>query len=293
MITIKPLKELTFTEALDTWNKGFEGYLYNQKMALDYFIQRFGTEELSPELSLVAFQDHQPIGILLNGQRTINGLKVAWNGGTGVALEHRHQGVGKALMDAAIALYKEHNIEIATLEAASSNIKAINLYKQYGYSVMDTLVFLENKEALSKDILGQPTRSYNAQNRLAIEASRISIINDDVPWQTQWQSLRKDGELLIISDSSGEAGYFLYKKQYNSEGQLSAIALFSAGIAPSRSDAYEIALFGLKELFQPLDLAIRRFTFNFRSNNTEIVSILNELGFKSFTEQIYMKKILK
>ncbi len=50
-------------------------------------------EGLSAELSIIAFQDEQPVGIALSGLRTIDGKKVAWNGGTGVAVPLRSQGV--------------------------------------------------------------------------------------------------------------------------------------------------------------------------------------------------------
>ena len=40
-------------------------------------------EGLSPRLSVVAFKNNEPVGIVKNGIREIDGKKVAWNCGTG------------------------------------------------------------------------------------------------------------------------------------------------------------------------------------------------------------------
>lgn len=295
MIEVKKLSNLTFDEALETWNIGFEGYVYDQKMSLDQFIQRFGNEGLSPELSIVAFVDGEPAGLILNGLRTVNGNKVSWNGGTGVALKYRRTGVGKAMMEETLKLYKEHDVDIATLEAAKSNVKAISLYKQYGYELIDDLVFLQNKEPLNKETFTatKNSRGYSYRKALAHEANSLSIIHHLVPWQTHWQSLRRDGELLVIEDHGEAVGYFLYKKQYDGTGKQTGLVLFSAGLSPNRPDAETIVHYGLGLLFDPLDQPINRATFNFPAANIEIIALLKQLGFTPYTEQVFMVKHLK
>lgn len=292
MIEVKKLSTLTLDEALDTWNKGFEGYVYDQKMSLDQFIQRFGNEGLSPELSVVAFVDGEPAGLVLNGLRTVDGKKVSWNGGTGVAVKFRRTGVGKAMMEETLKLYEEHDVDLATLEAAKSNVKAISLYKQYGYDLIDDLVFLQNKEPLNNFSQKNP-KGYTSRVGLAHEAASLPILDNLVPWQTHWQSLRKDGELLVIEDHGEEVGYFLYKKQYDATGKQTSLVLFSAGLAPNRSDAEDIVRYGLGLLFGPLDQPINKSTFNFPAANIEIVALLKDLGFAPYTEQVFMVKHLK
>jgi hypothetical protein len=85
MITIKPLKNCRLDQILDAWNRGFEGYFVPINMTLDSFLSRMVFEGLSPELSIVAFDEEEPVGIIMNGVRDIKGKKQAWNGGTGVA----------------------------------------------------------------------------------------------------------------------------------------------------------------------------------------------------------------
>ncbi|MCK9910183.1 GNAT family N-acetyltransferase, partial [Microbacteriaceae bacterium K1510] len=117
LITIKRLSECTFEEGTKAWNRGFEGYYFDATSTVDRFTARLGMEGLSPALSVVGFVDGEPVGLVLTGVRTIDGKKVAWNGGTGVATEFRHQGVGRELMAALLEIYRQEGIHMAILEA--------------------------------------------------------------------------------------------------------------------------------------------------------------------------------
>ncbi|TGV13074.1 GNAT family N-acetyltransferase, partial [Mesorhizobium sp. M00.F.Ca.ET.186.01.1.1] len=141
MITIKRMSDCTFAEVTKAWNRGFEGYFVSIVMTEEMLVQRLGNEGYVMGLSVVAFDGEEPIGLVASGLRTIGGKKVAWNGGTGVATEYRRQGVGRQLIDATLELYKEAGVQVATLEAMSQNSKAIALYEQKGYEVVDRLLF--------------------------------------------------------------------------------------------------------------------------------------------------------
>ncbi len=294
MIEFRSLSDLSFKEATDLWNAGFEGYVYDMTKTINEYIQRFGLEDLNPELSIAAYVDKKPAGFILNGLRMINGKMVSWNGGTGVATAFRGQGIGKAMMEEVLELYKRNDVEIATLEAAKSNEKAINLYKKCGYKIIDELTFLQHKGPLKPNTFstGQAVH-YDVKKRMPQEAAQLSILQEDVPWQTHWKSLRKDGELLVVIDKGQEAAYFLYKKIYNAEGKLVNTILFSAGIQPGRHDTEEVVKYGLREIWSPAEESCTRTTFNFRKSNKEIIQILENAGFTPFAEQVYMKKDLK
>lgn len=134
------------TEIIKAWNDGFEGYSINIKMTIPQFLDRLVKEDLSPELSIVAFDEGHPVWIVVHGIRDIKGKKVAWNGGTGVAPAYRRKGIGKLLMEESFKCLKESGVEIATLEVLSDNEKAASLYKKMGYKVVDTVEFLKCKQ---------------------------------------------------------------------------------------------------------------------------------------------------
>ncbi len=294
MITIKKLSECSFADAVEAWNKGFEGYFFDATTTIDRFLTRLAMEGLSAELSIVAFQNEDPVGIVLSGVRTIDGKKVAWNGGTGVAAPLRRHGVGRRLMHALLDVYRDAGIDTAILEAFRQNDKAIALYQEIGYEIIDHLVFLQRTDAIGENVFYSEGESkYQLKRGIPHDVRSLSFYRSMSPWQTQWPSVR-DGESLTILDAAGEAvGYAIYKRAFDEAGKLLSITLMQCEAAPGREDGDDIVRFALSHLFAPFDLACRRTTFNLPVSNQRLVATLEEAGFTGSTEQVYMKMELE
>lgn len=290
MITIKKLSECSLTEAVDAWNKGFEGYFFDITSTMDRFLTRLVKEGLSAELSIVAFQDEQPVGIALSGLRLIDGKRVAWNGGTGVAVSLRGQGVGRQLMNALLDLYREAGVDIATLEVLRQNDKAIELYRQIGYQCVERLIFLQRTDALGENPFNLNRElPYRLKHGTPQDVRWLPFYRSMSPWQTQWASV-PDGESLMVLNPAGEAiGYAIYKRSFDEVGNLLSITLLQCEVAPGLEDGDDILRFALSYLFAPFHLACRRTTFNLPVSNQRLVKILKEAGFTLTTEQLYMK----
>jgi GNAT superfamily N-acetyltransferase len=294
VITIKRLSECTMAEATEAWNKGFEGYFANMTMTVERFVWRLGSEGILPSLSVVAFVDGEPAGLVLTGIRTIEGKKVAWNGGTGVATAFRRQGVGKAMMEAVLQIYREEGVAIATLEAISHNEKAIALYRQMGYEVVDRLLFLQHTEGFaSNPFAGKEEGTYQVTHGIPHDVRSLSFYVHMAPWQVQWAGVR-DGESVLVSDERGEVvGYALYKRLFDDNGTLAAIHLHQCVAAPHRTDAADIMRAALSRVFAPFEAACKRSTFNFTASNETAVALLREAGFTTFMEQVYMTRSME
>ncbi len=50
-----------------------------------------------------------------------------------VTSEHRHQGIGRALLEAAESLSRESGKDTMGLHVSGSNLTALKLYEAYGY----------------------------------------------------------------------------------------------------------------------------------------------------------------
>jgi ribosomal protein S18 acetylase RimI-like enzyme len=290
MIVVKRMNQCTLAEVTLAWNRGFEGYFVPVTMTEESLLQRLGREEYAPSLSVVAFADGEPIGLVASGVRTINGKKVAWNGGTGIATAYRRQGVGRRLMEETLALYREAGVELATLEALRQNEKAIALYRQLGYEVTDRLLFWQRTDALADRPFGDVTSApYRLRRGIPQEAASLSFYEADVPWQNQWPSLR-DGEAVFVEDGYGETvGYAFYKRTLDESGKPTAIVLRQCAVLPGRADAEAIVRFVLAHVWAPLELACTRSTFNLPASRKLVVSVLEQAGFQpSGTEQVYM-----
>lgn len=294
-LEIRRLNTCTFDEALHIWNEGFKGYFVDMTLSMDAYIARFHKDGLSPKYSFVAFSDGKPAGFLLNGIRTNEGKRVAWNGGTGVSPEFRGQGVGKVLVEAALNLYSEEGVEIATLEALSTNNVAIALYQKCGYEVIDRLVFLEHEGALPNEFSnGRDMDSYSIRSGAPASVASLQFYEASVPWQAQWQSLPLNDSLgLIVSDARGEdVGYALYKKAFEQDGRPAGITLYQCVAAPGRQDAENILARALQEVYAPLEAGCHRMTHNLSKRNELVCRLLAQAGFSTFIEQLHMAQTL-
>jgi GNAT superfamily N-acetyltransferase len=290
LIEIKRLTECTIDDSVTAWNEGFQGYYFDATTTPENFIKRMVLEDLSPTLSIIAFQDKQPIGIVLNGIREVDGRKVAWNGGTGVSQELRSKGVGKLLIEHTLSILKEEGVDFATLEAISDNQKAIALYEKMGYQVVDNLEYLE----LTGILTGSPpvllAAEYTIEETVPQRIGSLPFYKGMNPWQTQWQSA-KDGRAIVVKDRNGAAiGYAYYRQTFNN-GIHEATTLFQCEAEPGRTDAEKIVRTMLGKIYGTFNDEIKRVIPNIPVSKSEITySVLKELGFKPIAKQVFMIK---
>lgn len=279
-ITVKRLTSCKIEEAITAWNRGFEGYFVQMEMTPEMFFSRLVNEGLSLNHSLVGFDVDEPIAIVLNGIRIIDGKKTVWNGGTGVAPEYRGKGVSSLLMEETLKVYTEVGIEVATLEAIKNNEKAIRLYQKAGYEITDMLVYL----------IGTPEIKPHAgiissQTIRPEQLAKLPIYKENVPWQCQWQS-SKTGEAKVYYDGKKERiGYALYKRLWNEKGELEKVFLYQFQLRKEISKKLVDSIFA--------DIADNEMTpVNFMTINASMqnptTQYLLENGFTISTEQVQM-----
>ena len=287
MFEIKRMNNCSFQTAHEVWNAGFKGYFVDLTLPLDRFVQRLSYENISLAHSLIAFDGKRPIGFLLNASRASRDKKIAWNGGTGVAPDMRGKGVGKALVAAAIEVYKSESVDMAFLEAIQGNDSAVALYKNHGYGVFDELTNLR---------ADKPTRFLNTQSSYIVQqvhpatVASLDFYYERSAWQTQWQSLASTcGEAIIVRDGDSlPVAYALFRKKFDEQGKLLSIALCQCELAPERDDGDAIVSVVLENVFAAGEY--RRTTYNFRKSNRLVIDKLLDAGFITYIEQVHMMK---
>jgi len=289
MIDIKPLSSCSFETALDVWNTGFSGYLINITLSFDGFLMRLTADGISPQHSFIAFIDEQPVGFLMNAFREERGRKLAWNGGTGVIPEFRGQGVGSRLLNAAIDLYQAQGVDLALLEALSSNESAISLYKKFGYEAVEQLTFLRSDSTPANF---PASADYSVEDVELNAVGKLEFYRELPQWQTQWQSLlRIRADACIVRDSNQTpVGYGLFDKRFDPSGELVSIALYQCEAAPGDERAEDIVAHVLNRVFLTVPGKYRRLTHNLRKSNSVVVQLLMNAGFNTFVEQVQMIK---
>lgn len=286
---IKRLSQCTLEEALTAWNKGFEGYIVPIKMDLQAFVNRMISEGLSPEKSIVVFMHGEPCGIIMNGFREINGRKIAWNGGTGIAPEFRGRGLSTAMMEEVISIYKAEKAHTAVLEAIEENERAIKLYEKAGYVITDHLLYLNKKLSHKEpDLLKE---SHFALKTLYPEQLQsLSMYDSKAAWQCQWQSVKHGEAAVLLNDDGNEVGYILYKRILETGGRTDRIIIYQLRFN-NGNDYEKMTESILGSLFMDADDSIDFTAVNISVSNPSSKALL-ELGFEKKAGQVMMEKSL-
>lgn len=292
MISIKSLSECTLTEAVDAWNRGFEGYYFDATTNVDAFTTRLITEGLKPTMSVVAFDETLPVGLILSGARKVGEATVSWNGGTGVATAYRKQGVGKKMMQEALSIYEEENVDIAILEAILENEKAISLYEQYGYQVVDHLHHLRHAGSLS-EIEWELPSDIHVRPGTITEMESLSFYQKLAPWQSYWMH-GKGVDVWIAENRSvpEPVGYALTKKRLDDTGKVVGVTVLQCEVESHAVNETSILHSLLYRVFGPVsEQSTRMFAF-LQDTNQQVMNFAKRVGFTKTVSQVYMMKPL-
>src|ERR1700680_1345159 len=137
----------------------------------------------------------------------VHGLRQAWNGGTAVAEDYRGTGVARELLRRSIALYAEHQVRLATLEALVQNSRAIALYAKFGYRPSGALHGLAAQRPRVEAVVDGPTVEFVAPERL----TTVPFYRKRAAWSTLWPNA--GGAIAVIAKHGGvPIAYVLFRR---------------------------------------------------------------------------------
>ena len=125
-----PISDLTVC-----FNEAFSDYFMKFSATESYLEQRWKGAAVDFLLSAGVMEDGKLVGFIVNGVRDWNGLKTAFNAGTGVIPSHRGNGFTEKMYQFLAPKFSESGIRSLSLEVIQENEKAIHVYEKAGLKI--------------------------------------------------------------------------------------------------------------------------------------------------------------
>lgn len=296
-IRLGRLQECTFEQAVQLKNRGFEGYYSTVTTTLDPLLKSFADYGIRPALSVVAFAAGEPVGFVFVALKTVQGKKLAWNGGTGVYPEFRGKGVAKAMMTEAAQVLLDEAVDRAILEVVTKNAHAISAYEHAGFRIADRLVGMSGDVSAGSPPFADAAElppGWRVEYGKPSDAATLPFYRELAAWECQWHNL-PDGMSLVIRDSSDRpVAYSLFQRETVPESTDSGgsgtnrIGLYQCETAPAAADKGLLFRVMLQEVFGNIAGRCRREAVNLSTASPELVPLLQEMGFATDYEQYLM-----
>lgn len=144
-ITCRFLSDGDFEELYQANIEAFSDYQVPFELSRTKFKNHLAQNAVDLDLSVGAFANGRMIGFTLNGFGSWDEKHTAYDAGTAVVPQYRHQGIGRALFDFLFPKLREIGVEQMLLEVLEKNRAAIGLYEKLGFRKTRDLLFFEQK----------------------------------------------------------------------------------------------------------------------------------------------------
>lgn len=208
---------------------GFSDYMVKFQFSLEDFLARFfGPEGNKRAISFIAFDQEQPVGLVLGGIKNYESIKTMRCGTLAIHPDYRGKKISHRLME----LHKDEAIKNGCkqlfLEVIAGNDRAIKFYKRLGYEKIYDLVYYMNNE------LGQLESNSGLEVRklgFADFKQGVEKWNYHINWQndlefiaqiptTHYYGVFENGQLAgaLSIGPSGNISYLMVDKSYRGRG---------------------------------------------------------------------------
>ncbi len=202
---IKSLGKTDFETIFKAFSQAFADYdIQLNSEELKTMWKRRG---LNPNLSFAAFDGENIVAFTLNGIGNFNGIKMAYDTGTGTLKEYRGQGLATKIFDYSIPYLKEANIKHYLLEVLQHNTKAVSVYRNIGFEVTREFNYFSWK---NEDVHNEIKNIYSCCSIEKIDIEKHHAVSDFwdfyPSWQNGFESIQRTKEDFI------SLGAFIDKK---------------------------------------------------------------------------------
>jgi ribosomal protein S18 acetylase RimI-like enzyme len=253
------LKNLPLDTVCDAFNRGFEHYFMPVESTTAELAERMKRDDLSLELSTGAFEGDKLVGLMLQGGREDKGRKTLYNGGTGVAIAARGQGLTLRQYDFMLPKIRELGFTHLQLEVIRENAPAIHVYRKVGFEItreLDCFVGYVNEFAPPAGIKISEAKAASWSSKSDWQDFSPSWQHTDASLHNIWDDVlvftAHQGDQPIgylVSQPNGRVIQFAVDPQHRRKGI--GKALFSA---LQKRTSKMINVINVERMEQPLDM---------------------------------------
>lgn len=209
MIKYKCCSDVRMEDIYKAFALGFSDYVIPMTLSLEDFSARFfGPEGNKHDYSYIAYDENEPVGLILGGIRIFDHIKTMRCGTLCVGPSFRGAKVSHKLMELHMKAAESEGCRQLFLEVIKTNERAVNFYKHLGYSPVYSLKYYSAKPELLK---AYPKCDYSIVeselDRASQYRSRLKDIH--INWQSETESFETSSKhaFFFAKDNDKEIGY--------------------------------------------------------------------------------------
>ncbi len=191
------------------FNNAFADYEIPLQFTPQALQDKIRNEDIDLSLSVGAFDGDILAGFIFFGIDTINGIKTAWDGGTGVVPAYRGQQLTQRMFAHMVPVFKEMGLQRALLEVLKNNTGAKMIYEKIGFHTIRELHAYK----------GQVTKAAPQHKVEVLNSPDMNALSALGDWQPAWQQMNKRvqnfGDMVetaVVKDGDTIAAYAHYNK---------------------------------------------------------------------------------
>lgn len=236
-IRVKSLKDIHFDLLYEAFNQAFANYeVQINKVQLQTMLKRRGFD---PELSFAAFDGHKIVAFTLNGIGDFNGIRTAYDTGTGTLKEYRGQGLATQVFEYSIPFLREAGINQYLLEVLQHNTKAVSVYRNLGFEVTREFYYSMQANEHISNLIKESDTLYSVKQ---ISTDQLDLFTEfwdfTSSWQNSFESIQRavddficlgvfvDGRIVgycVFESISGDLTQLAVDKKYRRQGIASLL----------------------------------------------------------------------
>lgn len=133
-MVIQEINQIGVSELHKTFNKAFSDYVLPMHVTVKQLAENIRRDGIDFRYSAGAFAEGKLVGFILNSLEEWNGVKTAYNGGTGVIPDFRGQRITRQMYDYLLPRLQEAGAQQCLLEVIAINQVALRTYQAIGFA---------------------------------------------------------------------------------------------------------------------------------------------------------------